>query len=94
MVKRYVMLALLAMITIGTIHGQNNAVESYCKEGVTLENISAFIDTTRDADPRIKAFYSNLVNNPTHSYRIEHLDVGFNGCTGRVDEHVVLAKGG
>ena len=94
MVKKYVMLALLAMITIGTISGQDNAVGTYCKEGVALENISAFIDTTRDADPRVKAFYSNLVNNPTHSYRIEHFDVGFNGCTGRVDEHVALAKGG
>jgi hypothetical protein len=68
--------------------------KDYCREDVTLERLTIYIDTMRPVDPVVKLFYGNLVNNPTHSYRIEHLDLGFNGCTGRVDEHVALAGGG
>lgn len=68
-------------------------VNRYCNENVSLEDLTAYIDTTRAFEPRIKLFYSNLVNNPTHSYRIEHHDVGFNGCTGRVNETVTMADG-
>lgn len=63
-------------------------VNAYCNESSTLEQLVGYIDNTEAHDPRIKLFYANLVNNPTHSYRLEHLDVGFNGCTGRVDETV------
>lgn len=68
-------------------------VNRYCNETVSLDDLAAYIDTARAFEPRIKLFYGNLVNNPTHSYRIEHLDVGFNGCTGRVNETVVMANG-
>ena len=68
-------------------------VSTYCNEGTTLETLTAYMDTARTFEPRIKLFYSNLVNNPTHSYRIEHFDVGFNGCTGRVKEQVTMANG-
>lgn len=83
------MLALVAIMTIGATKAQN----AYCSEQVSLEDLAAYIDTMRPVDPAVKLFYVNLVNNPTHSYRIEHLDLGFNGCTGRVDEKVVLADG-
>ena len=68
-------------------------VNVYCNDNVPLEALAAYMDTSSVFEPRIKLFYSNLVNNPTHSYRIEHLDVGFNGCTGRVDEQVIMADG-
>ena len=68
-------------------------VATYCNDEVTLEALTDYMDTTRAFEPRIKLFYGNLVNNPTHSYRIEHLDVGFNGCTGRVKEVVKMADG-
>ncbi|MBQ7205724.1 MAG: hypothetical protein IJS04_07785 [Muribaculaceae bacterium] len=89
MIKRFIMMAFMAMLTIGTMNAQNGL----CSEQVTLEDLAAYIDTMRPADPHVKLFYCNLINNPTHSYRIEHLDVGFNGCTGRVDEQVVMADG-
>ena len=81
----------MASLTIGAMSAQQSDV--ICSEQVALENLAAYIDTMRTADPHVKLFYTNLVNNPTHSYRIEHHDVGFNGCTGRVDEKVVLADG-
>ena len=68
-------------------------VNAYCNEKVTLEALATYMDSSSVFEPRIKLFYGNLVNNPTHSYRIEHLDVGFNGCTGRVDEQVTMADG-
>ena len=71
----------------------NAIVKRYCNNYITLNDLTAYIDTTRAYEPRIKLFYANLVNNPTHSYRIEHLDVGFNGCTGRVKETVTMADG-
>lgn len=80
---------MVALLTIGAVNAQN----AYCSEQVTLEELAAYIDTTRAVSPSVKLFYTNLVNNPTHSYRIEHLDLGFNGCTGRVDEKVVMADG-
>ena len=89
MIKRFLLLAIAAIAMIGTA----NAQSVYCSEQVALEDLAAYLDSTRNVDPHVKLFYSNLVNNPTHSYRIEHLDVGFNGCTGRVDEQVVLANG-
>lgn len=95
MMKRITLLAIAAAMTIGAMWGQqavNGGVPS-CDKNVTLETLTTYMDTVRTIDTRVKAFYGNLVNNPTHSYRIEHLDLGFNGCTGRVDEHVVMADG-
>lgn len=83
------LLAITAVMTIGATRAQNIV----CNEQVKLEDLAAYIDTTRNVEPAVKLFYTNLVNNPTHSYRIEHLDLGFNGCTGRVDEKVVMADG-
>ncbi len=68
-------------------------VSDYCNEKTSLERLSAYLDTVRAYEPRIRLFYANLVNNPTSSYRIEHLDLGFNGTAGRVDERVTLADG-
>lgn len=87
--KRFLLMAIMAILTIGAMNAQN----SYCSKDVLLEDLAAYIDTMRPVDPSVKLFYANLVNNPTHSYRIEHLDLGFNGCTGRVDEHVIMADG-
>lgn len=89
MIKRILLPIMVALLTIGAVNAQN----AYCSEQVTLEELAAYIDTTRAVSPSVKLFYTNLVNNPTHSYRIEHLDLGFNGCTGRVDEKVVMADG-
>ena len=89
MIKRFILLAIAAIAMIGAANAQN----VYCSEQVALEDLAAYMDSTRNIDPHVKLFYSNLVNNPTHSYRIEHLDLGFNGCTGRVDEQVVMADG-
>ena len=90
-IKRIILLAIVGFISIGTIGAQS--IDDYYTEGVTLESLTAYMDTVRPVDPRVKVFYANLVNNPTHSYRIEHLDVGFNGCTGRVVEQVTMANG-
>ena len=87
---RFILLATLGLMTIGTISAQDRSLTS---QQVSLEELAAYIDTTRTPDTAVKLFYTNLVNNPTHSYRIEHLDLGFNGCTGRVDEQVVMADG-
>ena len=89
MIKRFFLLAIMAIAMIGVTRAQS----PHCSEQVTLDELATYIDTTRNADPAVKLFYSNMVNNPTHSNRIEHFDVGFNGCTGRVDEHVVMANG-
>ena len=91
--KRFLLLAMTAIAMIGPLYGQEVKVETLCNEEVTLEQLATYIDTTRNVDPLVKAFYANLINNSTHSYRIEHLDVGFNGCTGRVEEQVVMADG-
>lgn len=90
MKKRFFWLAVTAFAMISAVNAQG---QNLCSEQVTLEDLAAYIDTMRPVDPQVKLFYANLVNNPTHSYRIEHFDVGFNGCTGRVDEHVVMAGG-
>lgn len=66
-------------------------VRSYCNPNTTLERLTTYIDENTAHEPRIKTFYANLVNNPTHSYRFEHMDIGFNGCTGRVDETIRIA---
>ena len=87
--KRFFLLAVMAIAMIGVTRAQS----PHRSEHVTLDELATYIDTTSNADATVKLFYSNLVNNPTHSNRIEHFDVGFNGCTGRVDEHVVLANG-
>ena len=89
MMKRFFLLAVMAIAMIGVTRAQS----PHRSEHVTLDELATYIDTTSNADAAVKLFYSNLVNNPTHSNRIEHFDVGFNGCTGRVDEHVVLANG-
>ncbi|MBR1803486.1 MAG: hypothetical protein IJ775_01080 [Muribaculaceae bacterium] len=68
-------------------------VNSYCNRNVTLDRLTAYIDEETAQEPRIRIFYANLVNNPTHSYRYEHMDVGFNGCTGRVEERITFADG-
>ena len=87
---RFILLATLALMSIGAISAQDRSLTS---QQVSLEELAAYIDTMRTPDTAVKLFYTNLVNNPTHSYRIEHLDLGFNGCTGRVDEQVVMADG-
>jgi len=89
MIKRFLGVALAAIMMIGTLSAQN----TLCSEQVVLDDLSAYIDSTRNPDGAVKLFYTNLVNNPTHSYRFEHMDLGFNGCTGRVDEQVVMADG-
>ena len=89
MTKRFILLALVAILTIGVLQAQ----EIRCTQQTTLEELATYMDSTRSINPHVKLFYSNMVNNPTHSYRIEHLDLGFNGCTGRVDEQVVFANG-
>ena len=68
-------------------------VRSYCNAHTTLERLTTYIDENTAHEPRIRLFYANLVNNPTHSYRFEHMNVGFNGCTGRVDETLTFADG-
>lgn len=68
-------------------------VKHYCNDKTTLAQLTEYIDENTAHEPRIRTFYANLVNNPTHSYRFEHMDVGFNGCTGRVDEHITFADG-
>ncbi len=68
-------------------------VRRYCSDKATLAELTEYIDENGAQEPRIRTFYANLVNNPTHSYRFEHMDVGFNGCTGRVDEHITFADG-
>ncbi|MBO4871779.1 MAG: hypothetical protein J5565_07380 [Muribaculaceae bacterium] len=68
-------------------------VNKYCNSSTTLEQLTTYIDEEPVQEPRIRMFYANLVNNPTHSYRFEHMDVGFNGCTGRVDEQITFADG-
>ena len=89
MFKKFILLAIEAIAMIGIANAQN----TYCSEQVTLEDLTTYMDSARNIDAHVKLFYGNLVNNPTHSYRVEHFDLGFNGCTGRVDEHVVLADG-
>ena len=89
MFKRFFILAITAIMTLGAASAQ----DIYCSEDVTLEHLTNFFDTTRQVTPRLKVFYANLINNSTHSYRIEHFDVGFNGCTGTVNEQVILAGG-
>ena len=89
MMKKIFLLALSAIALIGTPHAQNIK----CNDQVTLEELAAYMDSARNVEPAVRLFYGNLVNNPTHSNRIEHFDVGFNGCTGRVDEQVVMADG-
>ena len=89
MKRRFLWLVIIASLTIGGL----NAQQVICNEQVALDDLTAYIDTMRTVDPHVKLFYTNLVNNPTHSYRIEHLDLGFNGCTGRVNEQVVMADG-
>ena len=134
MIKRFIMLALVAAMTAGGAVAQENderaayhqartegtvaaweqylseyptgryveqarklrdaaIVSDYCNEKTTLESLSTYLDTVGAYEPRIKLFYGNLVNNPTSSYRIEHLDLGFNGTAGRVNEKVTLADG-
>lgn len=66
-------------------------VRAYCNPQATLERLTTYIDENTAHEPRIKSFYANLVNNPTHSYRFEHMDIGFNGCTGTVDETLQIA---
>ncbi len=89
MTKRLLLLAIAVIATVGAAHAQ----AMLCNEHVTLEELASYMDSTRTINPHVKLFYSNLVNNPTHSYRIEHLDLGFNGCCGRVDEQVIMADG-
>jgi len=68
-------------------------VKSFCRPETTLDQFTAYIDGDGAHEPRIRTFYANLVNNPTHSHRIEHFDVGFNGCTGTVSEVVTFPNG-
>lgn len=90
--KRFLWSVLTAIAVMGTMSAQEHN-KAYCSNQVHLEDLAAYIDTMRPVEPAVRLFYTNLINNPTHSYRIEHLDLGFNGCTGRVDEKVVMADG-
>jgi len=89
MIKKLILLAVMAIFMTGPMGAQSIK----CGKDVKLETLAAYIDSTRQVEPHVKLFYSNLINNPTHSYRIEHMDVGFNGCTGRVEEQIVMANG-
>ena len=89
MFKRFLLLATTALLAIGTVSAQ----DIYCSEDITLERLTNYFDSAHQASPRLKVFYANLINNSTHSYRIEHFDVGFNGCTGTVNEQVIMAGG-
>ena len=89
MFTRFLLLATTALLAIGTVSAQ----DIYCSEDITLERLTNYFDSAHQASPRLKVFYANLINNSTHSYRIEHFDVGFNGCTGTVNEQVVMAGG-
>lgn len=71
----------------------NAIVISYCNKETTLDRLVQYIEESTAHEPRIRLFYANLVNNPTHSFRYEHMDIGFNGCTGRVNEHIEFANG-
>ena len=71
----------------------NAIVNSYCNPETSLQQLVGYIEDNVAHEPRVRLFYANLVNNPTHSYRYEHMDIGFNGCTGRVDEHIEFANG-
>lgn len=98
MIKRFLMISMAAVVSVLAIQvhaadEDQDVVDAFCNENVTLENLASYMDTAHHYSPRIRVFYGNMVNNPTHSYRIEHLDLGFNGCTGRVDEHVDMAGG-
>ena len=98
MIKRLLLLATAAVMTVGVMHSQdmddiNLVAEAYCRPGVSLSELTAYMDTATAYDQQVRTFYANLVNNPTHSYRIEHMDVGFNGCTGRVEERITMADG-
>jgi len=90
MLKKLLVLAISGLLALG---GTAVAQDAFCNENVTLESLTSFFDTTHYVSPRLKVFYANLINNSTHSYRIEHLDLGFNGCTGTVNEQVVMATG-
>jgi len=90
MKMRVLLLAITVMMTVGSLAAHDRR---YCLPGVTLETLNEYMDSARHVDAHVKLFYGNLVNNPTHSYRVEHFDVGFNGCTGRVDERVVMSDG-
>ena len=89
MFRKFILMAFAANAMIGIA----NAQSAYCSPEATLEALTQYMDSASIIDPHVRLFYGNLVNNPTHSYRVEHFDVGFNGCTGRVDEHVVMADG-
>ena len=44
-------------------------VRRYCNDKTTLAELTEYIDENAAHEPRIRTFYANLVNNPTHSYR-------------------------
>ena len=64
---RLILLAMMALMTIGTISAQDGLLTN---KQVSLEELAAYIDTMRNPEAAVKLFYTNLVNNPTHSYRI------------------------
>lgn len=64
-------------------------VRAYCRADVTLDLLVDYIEINQPHAPRIRTFYANLVNQPTHSYRYSSCNLGFNGTTGTVKETVV-----
>ncbi len=68
-------------------------VRAYCRPDVTLDLLVDYIEINQPHAPRIRTFYANLVNQPTHSYRMTSNDLGFNGTTGTVYETVTRDDG-
>lgn len=68
-------------------------VRAYCRADVPLDLLVDYIEINQPHAPRIRTFYANLVNQPTHSFRFLMADLGFNGTTGTVTETVTVPKG-
>lgn len=64
------------------------------KSDVTLTQLDHYAATTpRTAADPIMRTYDNLINLPTHSYRLMSLKLNFANVTGRVDERVTESTG-
>ena len=48
--KRFLLMAIMAILTIGAMNAQN----SYCSQDVLLEDLAAYIDTMRTPDTAVK----------------------------------------
>lgn len=68
-------------------------VRAYCRAETSLDLLVDYIEINQPHAPRIRTFYANLVNQPTHSYRFTSSGLGFNGTVGEVYETVIDGKG-